>query len=124
MIKNKVYLGDCLEVMKDIPDKSVDLIFTDLPYGTTKAKWDVPIFLNDTIQIFGKILNKEQYFLWAFKIGIGYNEATSIWASCCKPGLWQHYKRVIKDNGAILLFAQTPSIKYLEILIWKCSDMK
>ena len=36
-------LGDCLEVMKDIPDKSIDMILCDLPYGTTKCKWDVII---------------------------------------------------------------------------------
>ena len=32
--------GDCLELMKDIPDKSVDMILCDLPYGTTNCKWD------------------------------------------------------------------------------------
>lgn len=32
--------GDCLEIMKDIPDKSVDMILCDLPYGTTESKWD------------------------------------------------------------------------------------
>lgn len=32
--------GDCLELMKDIPDASVDLILCDLPYGTTQNKWD------------------------------------------------------------------------------------
>lgn len=32
--------GDCLELMKDIPDKSVDMILCDLPYGTTACKWD------------------------------------------------------------------------------------
>ena len=32
--------GDCLELMKEIPDKSVDLILCDLPYGTTACKWD------------------------------------------------------------------------------------
>ena len=32
--------GDCLEIMKDIPDKSVDMILADLPYGTTACKWD------------------------------------------------------------------------------------
>ena len=37
---NKVYLGDCLEVMKQIPDKSIDMILADLPYGTTACKWD------------------------------------------------------------------------------------
>lgn len=32
--------GDCLELMKEIPDKSVDMILCDLPYGTTACKWD------------------------------------------------------------------------------------
>lgn len=35
--------GDCLELMKDIPDKSIDAILCDLPYGTTQCKWDVVI---------------------------------------------------------------------------------
>lgn len=33
-------LGDCLEKMKEIPDKSIDLVLTDPPYGTTACKWD------------------------------------------------------------------------------------
>lgn len=40
---NKIHLGDCLDLMKEIPDKSVDCIICDLPYGTTKCKWDVII---------------------------------------------------------------------------------
>ncbi len=40
---NKVYLGDCLEIMKDIDDKSIDMILCDLPYGTTACKWDTII---------------------------------------------------------------------------------
>lgn len=39
----KLHLGDCLEVMKQIPDKSVDLVLADLPYGTTVCKWDAVI---------------------------------------------------------------------------------
>ena len=35
-----IYEGDCLEVMKKIPDQSVDMILCDLPYGTTQNKWD------------------------------------------------------------------------------------
>ena len=35
--------GDCLELMKDIPDGSVDMILCDLPYGTTACKWDTII---------------------------------------------------------------------------------
>ena len=38
-----IYNGDCLEVMKKLPDKSVDLILCDLPYGTTSCSWDVVI---------------------------------------------------------------------------------
>lgn len=39
--------GDCLDLMKDIPDKSVDMILCDLPYGTTRNKWDSVIPLSD-----------------------------------------------------------------------------
>ena len=61
--------GDCLELMKEIPDKSIDMILCDLPYGTTKNKWDSVIPLNK---------------------------------------LWKQYERMIKDNGAIVLFSQMP----------------
>jgi len=40
---NKIYQGDCLELMKQIEDKSVDMILCDLPYGTTACKWDTII---------------------------------------------------------------------------------
>ena len=67
---NEIYLGDCLELMpKHVEDKSIDMIFCDLPYGTTKCKWDSVIDL---------------------------------------PKLWSEYERVIKDNGAIVLFAAQP----------------
>ena len=71
---NKVIHGDCLEVMKSISDASIDMIFADLPYGTTKCKWDSIIDL--------KLL-------------------------------WEQYERIIKDNGAIVLTAQTPFDKVL-----------
>ena len=77
MLENKDYElwnGDCLELMNNIPDKSIDMILCDLPYGTTHCKWDSIIPLDE---------------------------------------LWIHYKRIIKDNGAILLFAQTPFDKVL-----------
>jgi len=75
MKRNEIYKGDCLELMpKLIEDKSIDMIFCDLPYGTTKCKWDSVIDL---------------------------------------PKLWSEYERIIKDNGVILLFAQTPFDKVL-----------
>lgn len=68
MIKNNsIVHGDCLEVMKKIKDKSVNMILCDLPYGTSVNELDVIIPF--------------------------------------KP-LWEQYKRIIKDNGAIILFTQ------------------
>ena len=40
MSEMKLLQGDCLELMKDIPDGSIDMILADLPYGTTACKWD------------------------------------------------------------------------------------
>lgn len=66
---NKIYKGDCLELMKDIDDKSIDMILCDLPYGTTTNYWD-------------SIIPFEP--------------------------LWENYERIIKDNGAIVLFSSQP----------------
>ena len=38
--------GDCLKWMKEFPDKSIDMILADLPYGTTQNKWDEIISLD------------------------------------------------------------------------------
>ena len=61
--------GDCLELMKTIPDGSVDMILTDPPYGTTACKWDSVI---------------------DFDL------------------MWAELKRIIKPNGAIVLFGSEP----------------
>ena len=44
---NRIYNRDCLEGMKEIPDKSVDMVLCDLPYGSTSNKWDVIIPFED-----------------------------------------------------------------------------
>lgn len=72
MERNKLILGDCLHVMREIPSHSIDLILADPPYACLNknnkdAKWDKEI---DLIE------------------------------------LWKQYERIIKDNGAILLFCQ------------------
>lgn len=48
--------GDCLELMKDIPDKSIDCIICDLPYGTTACKWDVIIPFNKLWEQYNRII--------------------------------------------------------------------
>ena len=42
-MESKLLHGDCLELMKDIPDNSIDMVLTDPPYGTTACKWDTVI---------------------------------------------------------------------------------
>ncbi len=64
-----LHKGDCLELMKNIPDGSIDMILCDLPYGTTACKWDSVIPFEP---------------------------------------LWEQYNRIIKDNGAIVLFCSEP----------------
>ena len=78
---NQVIHGDCLEVMPTLPDKSIDMILCDLPYGTTQCKWD-------------SIIPFEP--------------------------LWKEYKRLIKDNGAIVLTASQP---FTSALVMSNPDM-
>ena len=76
---NTLVNADCLEAMKFIADKSVDMVLCDLPYGqlgTTQCKWD-------SVIPFDK--------------------------------LWGQYNRIIKDNGAIVLFGAEPFSSYLRI---------
>ena len=51
-----LYLGDCLEIMSKIPDKSVDLICCDLPYGQTKMEWDKIIPFDKLWEQYNRIL--------------------------------------------------------------------
>ena len=53
--KYELYQGDCLEVMKEIPDKSIDMILCDLPYNTTSCKWDVLIPFEKLWEIYKRI---------------------------------------------------------------------
>jgi site-specific DNA-methyltransferase (adenine-specific) len=64
--------GDCLELMKTLEDKSIDLIFCDLPYGQTSCKWDCPIDLElfwiEVMRI--KKLNTPIFFTTTTKFGV------------------------------------------------------
>lgn len=50
--------GDCLDKMKDIPDGSVDMVFADLPYGITYAKWDSIIPMNLLWAEYGRVIKQ------------------------------------------------------------------
>lgn len=54
--KKEILLGNCLELMKDIPNGSIDMILCDLPYGTTQNKWDVIIPLDELWNQYERII--------------------------------------------------------------------
>lgn len=56
---NKVYLGDCLELMQELDDESIDMVLCDLPYGTTKCKWDVVIPFEDLWKHYYRIVKPQ-----------------------------------------------------------------
>ncbi|MBF8250294.1 MAG: site-specific DNA-methyltransferase, partial [Candidatus Levybacteria bacterium] len=56
---NKIIQGDCLGIMKDIPDKSIDMILCDLPYGTTQNSWDSEIPLDKLWTQYERIISNK-----------------------------------------------------------------
>ena len=102
----ELYNGDCLEIMKEIPSKSIDMILCDLPYQVTKNKWDIIIPMNDYVIINDEVLEKDEFYLQQFIKGLSKKEIDKIWKENKQEGLWTHYNRIVKDNGAILLFGQ------------------
>ena len=105
-MKYKLYQGDCLEIIKEIPNKSIDMILCDPPYQVTQNKWDICVPMNDYIIVNDKILEQDEFYLKQFLKGLSKKEIDKIWKENRHEGLWTHYKRIIKDNGAILLFGQ------------------
>ena len=55
-IINNIIEGDTIEIMKKIPDNSIDLVLVDLPYGTTQNKWDSVIPLNKLWEQYHRIV--------------------------------------------------------------------
>lgn len=58
-MRYKLLQGDCLEVMKNIPDKSIDMILCDLPYGITRNKWDSVIPFDKLWEQYGRIIKDD-----------------------------------------------------------------
>ena len=56
---NNILEGDCLELMKDIPNNSIDMLLVDLPYGTTQNKWDIVIPFEDLWKEYNRIVKKD-----------------------------------------------------------------
>jgi len=115
MKTNTVLQGDCLELMKDIPDGSVDMILADLPYGTTACKWDTIIPFEPLWEQYKRIikpngaivLTASQPFTSAlvmsnpdmFKYEI-------IWAKSKPSNFMLAKKQILKQHENVLIFYQ------------------
>ena len=64
---SKMLFGDCLEVMKEIPDKSVDMVFCDLPYGITQNKWDAVIPFEPLWKQYNRIIKDDGILIFTAK---------------------------------------------------------
>ncbi|MGE7775246.1 DNA-methyltransferase [Chitinophaga sp. NPDC101104] len=53
---NQVLLGDCLQIMPQWPEHSIDMVLCDLPYGTTQNTWDIPINLQELWAAYAKVV--------------------------------------------------------------------
>lgn len=60
---NKIHHGDCLELMKEIPDKSIDMVLADPPYGTTQSNWDLIIPFEPMWEQLHRIIKKNRAIL-------------------------------------------------------------
>lgn len=58
-ITNRLFEGDCLEIMKTFPDKSIDMVLCDLPYGTTQNKWDSVIPLEELWEEYSRVVKDD-----------------------------------------------------------------
>ena len=65
--------GDCLELMKDIPDKSIDMILCDLPYGLTRNSWDSVISLDLLWTEYNRIIKPNRAIVLFFCPAIYFN---------------------------------------------------
>lgn len=106
-----LYQGDCLEKMKKIPDKSVDLVLCDLPYGTTACKWDCCIDLEKLWKEYKRILKDKGNILL---FGDGGLFTASLMMSNKK---WFKYNWIWKKNNSTgFLNAKKQPLRQLEII--------
>ena len=59
--KKEILLGDCLELMKDIPNGSIDMILCDLPYGTTDLGWDCLLDMFELWNEYNRVTKPNEY---------------------------------------------------------------
>lgn len=110
---NKIYNEDCLEGMKSIPDKSVDMILCDLPYGTTRNKWDSIIPLDSLWEQYLRIvknnavivLTAQQPFTSKLVMSnIDYYKYSWVWSKSQVSGFLNAKKQPLREHEDILVF--------------------
>ena len=110
---DKIYFGDCIEVMKTLPDSSVDFLFTDLPYGSTKCEWDTPVdlvaFWNEANRVVKKSGAKVLFAQTPFDKVLGMSNLKElryewIWEKTQATGHFNAKKMPMKAHENLLVF--------------------
>ena len=106
--------GDCLEILKDIPSKSVDLVFADLPYGQVNCKWDCKIDLELLWKELLRIAKSDTTpFFFTCTTKFGYELITSnkkmfrydlVWAKTNPCGFLQAKKQPMRKHEMVYVF--------------------
>ena len=117
--KSKIIHGDCLVEMQNIPDKSIDMILTDLPYGTTACSWDTcidldkmwkevervltanGIFITTASQPFTSVLISSNYKMFKYEV---------IWHKSRKTGHVHAKNKPMKEHENVLIFSKGTTV--------------
>ena len=108
MSKIQLYNTDCLEQLRLLPENSIDMVLCDLPYSTTLEKWDKIIPMEDYIVYNRKNLTFTDFMFLQYKKGIPLRDTIEKFEKNKQLGLWTLYDKIVKPDGAILLFGQEP----------------
>ena len=110
MPKIELIQGDCLEIMSSIPDKSIDMILCDLPYGTTKCKWDVVIPFDKLWEQYNRVVKPNG------GIALFGNEPFSSALRLSNLFAYRYDWYWQKDKAANFLFGNKMPLKVIEVI--------
>jgi len=120
----KYFNTDCFDILPTIPDKSVDLIFCDLPYKQTNCKWDSDVDINKLWIEFKRIRKDTTPIIFTCTTKFGYELITSnpkefkfdmVWQKSRKVGFLQARKRPLCNHEMVyFFFKKQPKYNYLK----------
>jgi site-specific DNA-methyltransferase (adenine-specific) len=131
----KLWEGDCLELMKDIPDNSIDMILCDLPYGTTACKWDVIIPFENLWKEYKRIskvnaaiilMGSQPFTTFLIASNIEMFKYEYIWMKNVPTGMVLSNRMPMKYHENILIFYNKQPLYNKQLIdrVWKTQKLE